>query len=157
MNKNDSVIVGAFPNAAAAEAAIDALREWDKRTREVKLGVIAVVNYVDGVVGSDVVHGTFGSFFNRKLPISDDAVRVLGQELDDRVAVVVACDDFEADMVSDLLTRGGGSILARKGEQTAEETAEQEKQVNQALMEQAVREASRSAKISAGRNTNRPL
>ena len=123
MNKNDAVIVGAFPDEAAAEAAIDALREWDKRSREVKLGVIGLVHHVDGVTTADIVHGTFGSFFSRKLPISDDAVRVLGQELDGRVAVVVACDDFEADMVSDLLTRGGGSILARRGEHTAEEAA----------------------------------
>ena len=157
MNKNDAVIIAAYADEPAAEATIESLREWDKRTREVKLGVIGLVHSVDGVLKADVVHGTFGSFFGRKLPIYDAGLRVLGQELGNRVAVVVACDDYEAEMVSDLLVRGGGAILARKGERTAEEVADQEKKINEALMEHAVREASEAAKISAGRNINRPL
>jgi len=154
MNKNDSVIVAAFPNEDAAEAAIVALREWDKRTREVKLGVIGLVHHVDGATKTDVVHGTF---FNRSLPISDAAVRVLGQELGNRVAVVVACDDYEAEMVADVLTRGGGEVLARKGERTREEGAEEERKVNEALMERAINEAAEAAKISPNRNIHRPV
>ncbi len=154
MNKNDSVIVAAFPNEDAAEAAIVALREWDKRTGEVKLGVIGLVHHVDGATKADVVHG---SLFNRSLPIGPDAVRVLGQELGSGVAVVVACDDFEAQMVSDVMTRGGGEILARKGERTAEEIAKEERQINAALMDRAVFEAAEAAKISPNRNIYRPL
>lgn len=154
MNKNDSVIVAAFPNEAAAEAAIVSLREWDKRSREVQLGAIGLVHHVDGATKADVVHG---SLFNRSLPISDDAVRVLGQELDSRVAVVVACDDYEADMVSDLLTRGGAELLARKGEHTRGEGAEEERKVDEALMERAIYEAVEAAKISPNRNIYRPV
>lgn len=154
MNKNDSVIIAAYPNADEAGAAIIALREWDKRIREVKLGVIGLVHVVDGATQADVVHGTF---MKRRLPISADGLRVLGQELGDRAAVVVACDDFEADMVIDLLTRSGGRILARRGERTREEVAEEEAKINEALMEQAVREASEAAKISPNRNIYRPV
>lgn len=153
MNKNETVIIAAFADDTAAEAAIDALRDWDKRVREVKLGVIGRVHYVDGVVKADVVHG---GLFNRSMPITDDAVRVLAQELDSRVAVVVACDDYEAAMVTDSLTRGGGRILASTYERTAEEKEKEEKEVAEALTEQAIRSAAGKAK-DPGRSTNRPL
>ena len=38
-NLNEQVIVGFFADAAAADQAADALRNWDKANEDVKLGV----------------------------------------------------------------------------------------------------------------------
>lgn len=154
MDKNQAVIVAVFSNNTAAEAAIENLREWDKRVGEVKLGAIGKVQYLDGKVKSEVVHG---GLFNRSMPISTDAVRVLAQELDTRVAVVVACDDYESGMVSDSLTRDGGRILATTSGRTDEEIAKEQKEIADALTEQAIKSSAEVAKRGAGRNTNRPL
>ena len=44
MDSNEIVVVAAFADQAAAESAIESLREWDKRVDEVKLGNIATVH-----------------------------------------------------------------------------------------------------------------
>ncbi len=155
MNNNETVIVAGFPDRAAAEAAVTRLRQWDKRVGDVKLGVIGLVTNEDGVGKSEVVDS---GFFNRKMPITDDAARVLGNELTGgRTAVVVACDDYEASMVSDSLVRDGGVIMASTYERTAEEIAAENKAVEQALAEEALEEAAEKAKISPNRNINRPV
>ncbi len=155
MNSNETIVVAAFPDGAAAEAAIENLRQWDKRVRDVKLGVIGKVTYEDGATTAEVVHG---GLFNRAMPISDDAVRVLGQELSGgRVAVVVACDDFEMSMVSDSLVRDGGRILATNYERTDEEIAQENEAVEDALTEQAIEEAAERAKLSPNRNIHPPV
>lgn len=154
MNKNETVVIAAFADEPAAARAADNLREWDKRVREVKLGVIGLVHMPEGVIKADVLHG---SLFHRAMPISDDALRVLAQELGDRVALVVACDDYEAEMVVDSLTRDGGEVLANTHDRTDEERAKEAEDVNQALMEQAIHEAATQAKLSPGRNIHRPV
>ncbi len=154
MNKNETIVVAAFTDESAAVRAADNLREWDKRVREVKLGVIGMVHMVDGVIKGDVIHGTF---FHRSLPISDDALRVLVQELGDRVALVVSCDDFEAQMVADNLARDNGRVVVNTLDHTDEERAKEAKEVQEALMEEAVREAAVKVKLSPGRNINQPV
>lgn len=155
MNANETIIVAAFVDEAAAEAAVEKLRAWDERVRDVKLGVIGKVFYEDGAIRTKVVHG---GLFNRSMPITDDAVRALGQELSGgRVAVVVACDDFEASMVRDSIVRDGGRMLVTNYERTEEEIALENEAVEDALTEQALEEAAEKAKLAAGRNLNRPL
>jgi hypothetical protein len=154
MNENETILVAAFADGAAAEAAVESLREWDKRVRDVKLGVIGTVHYEDGGIKSKVVHG---GIFNRKMPITDEGVRALGRELSGgQVAVVVACDDFEATMVSDSLTRDGGRILASNYERTKEEITAENQAVEEALEEKAMQEAARRAPRNADRNVARP-
>lgn len=155
MNANETIIVAAFVDEAAAEAAVENLRAWDERVRDVKLGVIGKVFYEDGAIRTKVVHG---GLFNRSMPISDEAVRTLGQELSGgRVAVVVACDDFEASMVSDSIVRDGGQVLATNYERTDEEIAQENEAVEDALTEQAIKEAAERAKLSPNRNINPPV
>lgn len=154
MNNNETIVIASFGDQASADAAIDHLREWDKRVREVKLGVIGRVYTVDGVVQAEVVHG---GIFNRSMPISDAAVRVLAQELDSHTGVIVACDDYEASMVTDALSRSGGLILVNTLERTAEEIAEENKNVEAALKEQAIEDNSNKAKLSPVRNITPPV
>lgn len=155
MNSNEMIVIAAFTDGAAAEAAVENLRQWDKRVRDVKLGAIGKVYNDGGTVRSEVVHG---GLFNRSMPITGAAVTTLGQELSDgRVAVVVACDDYEMSMVSDSLIRDGGRILATNYERTDEEIARENEAVEDALTEQAIREAAERAKLSPNRNINRPV
>lgn len=42
-NKNDNLVVAYFVNRAAAEAAVDDLKDWDKANDSIKLGAIAVL------------------------------------------------------------------------------------------------------------------
>lgn len=154
MNKNETIVVATFADEQAAERAANTLREWDKRVREVKLGVIGIVHMVDGVIKGDVIHG---SFFHRSLPVSDDALRVLAQELGDRVALVVSCDDYEAKMVADSLTRDDGQIVANTRDYTDEERAKEAEEVDKALMERAIHEAAEQARLSPGRDVYRAV
>lgn len=154
MNKNETIVVAAFTDESAAARAADNLREWDKRVREVKLGVIGMIHMVDGVIKGDAIHGTF---FKRSLPISDDALQMLAQGLGDQVALVVSCDDFEAQMVADSLTRDDGRVVVNTLDRTDEERAKEAREVNEALMEEAVREAAVKVKLSPGRNINQPV
>jgi hypothetical protein len=155
MNKNETVIIAAFADEVAAEVAIEHMHEWDKRVRDVKLGVIGTVKNDGGVLRSNVVHG---SLFHRSMPISRDAERVLAQELSGgRVAVVVACDNFEAAMVSDSLTRDGGRILAHTDERAKEDVAREAEVAAQALAEESLKKAAAEAKQKASPNVNRPV
>lgn len=155
MNKNETVIIAAFADEVAAEVAIENLRQWDKRVRDVKLGTIGMVTNNGGIIESKVVHG---SLFNRSMPISQNAERVLAQELSGgRVAVVVACDDFEAAMVSDSLTRNGGRILAHTDERAKEDMDKEAEVAAQALAEESLKKAAAQAKQKASPNVNRPV
>jgi hypothetical protein len=154
MNKNETVVIAAFNDEAAVESAIDHLREWDKRVEEVKLGVIGRVHKdAGGVVRSEVVHG---GLFHRAMPISDKGVTALAQELSGRIGLVVACDDYEAEMVCDSLKRDGGTILINSYERTPEEAAKHAKQVADAQTEAAIQEAVRQAKQSPNRDYIEP-
>lgn len=50
MNKNDHVIVALFEDKGEAAAAITRLKDWDRDTKEVKLGAIGLLHYEDGEV-----------------------------------------------------------------------------------------------------------
>ena len=43
-NKNEHAVVAIFDNSAAADAAIDSLKSWDKANDEIKLGAIGVIS-----------------------------------------------------------------------------------------------------------------
>ncbi|RIK20980.1 MAG: hypothetical protein DCC51_06810 [Anaerolineae bacterium] len=144
MNDNETIVIASFADDASAEAAIEKLREWDKRVRDVKLGMIGLVRLVGGVTKSEVVYG--GGIFKRSMPISDEATKALAQELGDRIGVVVACDDYEASMVSDALVRDGGKILVNTYERTAEEKAKELKNVEAARMERSIDEGTGDAR-----------
>lgn len=154
MNKKETVVVAAFADEVAAESAIETLREWDKRVDEVKLGNIATVRMSNGEIKTDVVSSRL---LNRSVPISNDAVRVLAQELGNSVAVVVACGDYEAKMVSDTLLRVGGRILANTATRTPEETAKQQKKVAEALEEEAIKAGVEKVKRDAVDDVKRPI
>jgi hypothetical protein len=155
MNKNETVIIAAFADDVAAETAIENLREWDKRVRDVKLGVIGTVKNEGGIVRSHVVHS---GLFNRSMPISQDAERALAAELSSgRVAVVVACDSFEAGMVADSMTRDGGQILANADQRAEEASAREAEATAQALAEESLKEAAAAAKQKSIPNVNRAL
>ena len=47
MNNNDNVVVALFEDQAAAEAAINRLKQWDKSTKDVKLGAVGLL-YKEG-------------------------------------------------------------------------------------------------------------
>lgn len=47
MNKNENVVVAIFEDRAAAEAAIERLKKWDKASDDVKLGAIGLL-YKEG-------------------------------------------------------------------------------------------------------------
>ncbi len=47
MNKNDHVIVALYYDKDEAKAAIDQLREWDRKTKEIQLGAIGLL-FKDG-------------------------------------------------------------------------------------------------------------
>ena len=44
-NKNDQLVVGLFANPDAAKDAADAIKAWDHKDHDVKLGAIAVITY----------------------------------------------------------------------------------------------------------------
>ena len=154
MKSNETAVIAAFADEAAAESAIEMLREWDKRVGEVKLGNIATVRMLNGEIKTDVVSS---SLLNRSVPISNDAVRVLAQELGVSVAVVVACDDYEAGMVADTLARAGGRILANTAIFSKEEVARQEQTVAKALEDEAIKDGVEKVKRDAISDVKRPV
>ncbi len=154
MNSNEIAVVAAFADEVAAESAVGILREWDKRVDEVKLGNIATVRMTNGEIKTDVVSS---GLFSRSVPISNDAVRVLAQELGNSVAVVVACSGHEAEMVSDTLLRAGGRILANTATRTPEETAKQQQIIDAALEEEAIRAGVEKVKRDAVDDVKRPI
>ena len=47
MDKNDNVVVAVFEDQAAAEVAVDKLKQWDKAAKDIKLGAIGLL-YKEG-------------------------------------------------------------------------------------------------------------
>ena len=131
MNKNENVVIAAFGDGAAAEAAIERLRQWDKNVNDVKLGVIATVANQGGAIKTHVVQGD--GLFHRSMPISKEAVSALGNELGDgQVAVVVAGDDYEVGLIRSNLSMAGGRIISASVERTPEEIAAEAKAAEEA-------------------------
>lgn len=52
MDKNENVVVAIFEDRAAAEAAIDKLKKWDKASDDIKLGAIGLLYKENGQVKS---------------------------------------------------------------------------------------------------------
>ena len=44
-NKNDQLVVGVYANTEAAKDAASAIKEWDHKDNDVKLGAMAVITY----------------------------------------------------------------------------------------------------------------
>jgi hypothetical protein len=136
MNKNENNIVALYPGKAEAEAAVERIRNWDKQSKEVKLGAIGYVTNEAGVIKSELIGGIFGSAFGLSFPISKEAIAALGNELrDGKVAVVVAGDDYEVSMVKRHLEQAGGRVIAAEYERTAEELEDERKAAERAVQE----------------------
>ncbi len=54
MDKNENVVVAIFEDRAAAETAIERLKEWDKASEDIKLGAIGLLYKEDGQVKTAV-------------------------------------------------------------------------------------------------------
>lgn len=52
MDKNENVVVAIFEDRAAAEAAVERLKKWDKASEDIKLGAIGLLYKEDGEVKS---------------------------------------------------------------------------------------------------------
>jgi hypothetical protein len=56
MDKNDNVVVAVFEDRAAAEAAIDRIKKWDKSADDIKLGAIGLLYKEGDKVKSSINH-----------------------------------------------------------------------------------------------------
>ncbi len=80
------------------------------------LGIIAGVlsggmTVIGGVIGGGALGGIIGTFFKKTVGLTKEEIDKIGAELDaGRVAVVVACDDFEVAPTSIQLTSFGGTV-----------------------------------------------
>lgn len=54
MNKNDRVMIALFKDEAAADQAVDELKEWDRARPDYKLGAIGKLQLVDGEIKTSV-------------------------------------------------------------------------------------------------------
>lgn len=82
----------------------------------VVLGIIAAVlsggiGLLGGIVGGGVLGGVVGRFLKQSVNLTQEEIEQIGNELDaGRVAVVVACDEYEIEWVTTELTEGGGTV-----------------------------------------------
>ena len=80
------------------------------------VGVIAAVlsggiTLVGGVISGGVLGSVAGAFFKKSLHLTTGEIEAIGAELDaGRVAVVVTCDEDEAEPTRAQLTAAGGSV-----------------------------------------------
>lgn len=155
MNKNENVVVALFADGPSADKAIENLREWDKRVDEVKLGSIGRINAAGGRVETKIIHA---GLFHRSLPISDEALATLANELSGgQVAVAVAVDDYEATMVRDSLVRDGGKLVANTSVHTSEERTAEQKAIEEAKLEADVRAISEKNTRPSTYNVSKPM
>ncbi len=56
MDKNDNVVVAVFEDKAAAEAAINKLKQWDKAADDIKLGAVGLLYKEGDKVKSSINH-----------------------------------------------------------------------------------------------------
>jgi hypothetical protein len=146
-NKNQHVVVAFFDSEPAAEAAVEALKRWDKAGDEIKLGAIGTITKKDGkikthvgrktgkgatvgaivgiiaavlsggvgliggVLAGGVFGGLIGGFFKKSINLTKEDIEQIGAELDaGRVAVVVACDEYEIEPTGLELADAGGTV-----------------------------------------------
>lgn len=80
------------------------------------VGIVAAaltggLGLLGGVVAGGALGGVAGSFFQKSTNLPDEAVARIGEQLDTgRVAVVVACDTYEVELVRDHLEQSGGEV-----------------------------------------------
>ena len=78
-----------------------------------------------GAIGVSALGGALGAFFKKSLNLTKQEIEQLGQELDaGKVAVVVACDDYEIESVTSYLTSPTSTVRTyRVPEEALEEAA----------------------------------
>lgn len=80
------------------------------------VGVIGAVltggaSLIAGAVGAGALGGALGAFFKKSMNLTKEEIDQIGQELDaGRIAVVVACDDYEVPMVTEYMVASGGTV-----------------------------------------------
>jgi hypothetical protein len=108
-------------------------KDGDKIKTEVgrKTGKGAAVGAAVGVIGAvltggvsliatTVGGGALGHFFKKSMQLTSQEIAEIGKELDGgRVAVVVACDDFEIPMVTEYMEGSKGTVRTYKVSQEA--------------------------------------
>lgn len=138
MDKNEHVVVALFGDRAAAEAAIERLKKWDKASDDIKLGAIGLLYKEDGEIkstigrqggrglrvgalvgviagalsrGNDSADGAISSFFAKSLHLNEAECEALGVELElGKAAVVVTCDEYEVMPTRRTLEKAGGAV-----------------------------------------------
>ena len=133
------VILSVFADEAAAEAAVDSLKAWDKASADIKLNAIGVLVLDDkgkiktqklgkrsvgkgagiGLIlailtpvglGAAVVGGVLGAFHHKGLGMSEEDRARIGKELEGgKAAVGVLASVAEASDISQKLTELGGT------------------------------------------------
>jgi hypothetical protein len=85
------------------------------------VGVIgAVLTGGASLIATTVGGGVLGHFFKKSMQLTKEEIAEIGQELDGgRVAVVVACDDFEIPMVTEYMEGSKGTVRTYKVSQEA--------------------------------------
>ena len=127
-------------------------KEGDKIKTEVgrKTGKGAAIGATVGVIGAvltggvslvatTVGGGVLGHFFKKSMQLTQEEIAEIGKELDGgRVAVVVACDDFEIPMVTEYLVGSKGTVRTYSVPQEALAEAANAPEVMDAVAEGAV-------------------
>jgi hypothetical protein len=80
------------------------------------VGVIgAVLTGGVSLIATTVGGGVLGHFFKKSMQLTPEEIAWIGQELDGgRVAVVIACDDFEIPMVTEYMEGSRGTVRTYK-------------------------------------------
>jgi hypothetical protein len=103
------------------------------------VGVIgAVLTGGVSLIATTVGGGVLGHFFKKSMQLTPEAIAEIGKELDGgRVAVVVACDDFEIPMVTEYMEGSKGTVRTYKVSQEALAEAASAPEVMDAVTEGA--------------------
>ena len=149
VDKNERLVIAYFNDMAAAEKAVDAIKDWDATNPAVKLGGVGImvkekdkiktshvgrktgkgaavgvavgvlgglltggIGLVAAAIGGSVVGGSMGALFKQSLALNEADLQAIDAELNaGKVAVVVACDDYEVDgVVADLTQYGAVTV-----------------------------------------------
>jgi hypothetical protein len=103
------------------------------------VGVIgAVLTGGASLIATTVGGGVLGHFFKKSMQLTPEEISEIGKELDSgRVAVVVACDDFEIPMVTEYMEGSKGTVRTYKVSQEALAEAASAPEVMDAVTEGA--------------------
>jgi len=107
------------------------------------VGVIGAVltggaSLIVTAVGAGALGGALGAFFKKSTNLTQEEIAEIGKELDGgRVAVVVACDDFEIPLVTEFMVGSKATVRAYIITQEALAEAETAPEVMDAVTEGA--------------------